>query len=247
MTALHGSTDAWNDLLAAQVPVILELVLTTWARLPRPASDEWEDSITGRLCAALQRSPDRERYPFHIRSQVVLLDPASGCESGRTDILFMPWVPSDEVYFCLECKRLNPGHAGETRPYHAEYVSRGMQRFVDGQYAGEVEHGGMLGYVLDGSLDAAISGVERNIARLRERLGMSGPPDFRSSAHRPDDRRVRETHHRRQPPAGRLVLHHMFVAPDPAAPATPPAPPPPSAPAKPARAAPRSPARRARR
>jgi hypothetical protein len=37
-----------------------------------------------------------------------------------------------------------------------------MVRFVSGQYANVVRHGGMLGYVLDGDITAAIANVQAN-------------------------------------------------------------------------------------
>jgi hypothetical protein len=41
-----------------------------------------------------------------------------------------------------------------------------MVRFVSGQYANVVRHGGMLGYVLDGDITAAIANVHANIENL---------------------------------------------------------------------------------
>ena len=64
------------------------------------------------------------------------------------------------IYFCLECKRLNVVVNGIKRPGGSDYVVHGMARFVSGQYASAVRHGGMLGYVLDGNIPGAIANVE---------------------------------------------------------------------------------------
>src|SRR5690349_17661223 len=135
MTAI-GASAGWVDLIDSQVPTILELVVSTWESLPAPAANELENSITNRLCARMQNHPERETFPFHIQPQDVLLEPGSGDELGRTDIAFKPFAPSDKIYFCLECKRLNVREQGGSRPrtYASEYVRKGMLRFVRGQY-----------------------------------------------------------------------------------------------------------------
>jgi hypothetical protein len=166
-----GSPQDWADLLESLVSDILALVLDTWRTLAMPAANELEDAVTNRLCVALQRCPNRQAYPFHIRSQTVILEPDSGSELGRMDIAFLPLVPTDELYFCLECKRLNVRGKGGIRPYFAEYVRNGMLRFVSGQYASDVRHGGMLAYVLDGDVEGAMAGVEANIKTLHKTPG----------------------------------------------------------------------------
>jgi hypothetical protein len=216
-----GSPSEWNDLIDSQVPDILTLVIETWARLPTPAANELEDSVTNRLCAALQCCPDRATYPFHIRSQTVILEPGSGNELGRMDIAFLPFVSSDEIYFCLECKRLNVRGLGGIRPYSVEYVRFGMLRFVSGQYAGAVRNGGMLAFVLNGDVAGAIAGVEDNIRTLHVLLGMDAPGSFQTSRLRPTDATARETNHRRSSNPDPFVIHHLFVAGDPNAPMLP--------------------------
>lgn len=216
-----GSPSAWLDLIDSQVPSILALVVETWGKISKPAANELENPVTNRLCAALQRCPDREIYPFHILPQTVILEPDSGEELGRMDIAFLPFVPSDEIYFCLECKRLNVRGPGGVRPYFAEYVRFGMLRFVRGQYAGGVRHGGMLAFVLDGDVPAARSGVEVCIRGLHRELGMDAPGAFSPSSIRPDDPRASETRHNRPARTGQFLIHHLFMKGDPDAPMLP--------------------------
>jgi hypothetical protein len=210
-----GSTAEWVDLLDSQVPQILALVIETWEKLPPPAANEREDPVTNRLCSALQRCPNRADYPFRIQPQAVILEPDSGDELGRLDIAFLPFVTSDEVYFCLECKRINVRTANGIRPYFVEYVRFGMLRFVSGQYARAVRHGGMLAFVLNGDIPAAIAGIEDNVKALHQGLGMDAPGEFQTSRIRQADPRVRETHHRRRHSSDTFVIHHLFMAGDP--------------------------------
>ena len=108
----------------------------------------------------------------------------------------------------------------EVRPYFAEYVQFGMLRFVRGQYACSVRFGGMLAFVLDGDVAAAVAGVERNISNNHCKLGMAVPGKFRPSA-ADGDNRVRETGHVTKP-TGPFVIQHLFMAGDPKAPLRPP-------------------------
>jgi hypothetical protein len=152
----------------------------------------------------------------------VELDPVAGEHQGRLDIVFSPLVPREDIYFCLECKRLNVCEAGGVRPYFAEYVQYGMFRFVRGQYARSVRFGGMIGYVLNGDIAGAMAGVEGNISNCYRELRMAAPGRFRSSAARQNDDRVWETEHCRGADLGLLVIHHLFMAGDPRAALRPP-------------------------
>jgi hypothetical protein len=216
-----GSPDEWVDLIDTQVPDILALVIDTWATLPAPAGNELEDRVSEDLCRALRQARTRCDLPFRIDTQLVELDPAAGQDQGRMDIVFSPPVPRENIYFCLECKRLNARGENGVRSYFVEYVRFGMIRFVRGQYAASVRHGGMLAFVLNGDVMAAISGVEVNIAALVQDLAMDAPGAFLASSIRPNDARVRETRHRRANEATLFAIHHLFMAGDPNAPLRP--------------------------
>ena len=128
------------------------------------------------------------------------------------DIAFLPSIRED-IYFCLECKRLNVvQNDGKVRPYTSEYVTHGMLRFIRGQYAAKVRHGGMLAYVLDGDVVQAIQNVSGVIqSRFRE-LEMEPPGKMLPSSVRPDDSRLKETHHSRRHISDSFQIHHIFAA-----------------------------------
>ena len=121
-------------------------------------------------------------------------------------------IPSEEFYFCLECKRLNVPRNGGVRAYTAEYVVRGMVRFVTGQYSRSVRHGGMLGYVFDGDLQGAMANIEANINIRLAELGMTAPGELQQSNVRPNDPYARETSHGRSHETGLFRLHHLFLS-----------------------------------
>ena len=212
-----GSLAEWADLLDSQVPDILNLIIETWEEMPPPAANAKEDPVSEALCRMLRQSRNRCDLPFRIDSQMAELDPAAGEDQGRMDIVFSPPVPRENIYFCLECKRINVRHADGVRPYFVEYVRFGMLRFVRGQYSSVVRHGGMLAFVLNGDVPAAMTGVEDNIKALHRELGMDPPGVLQPSSVMPTDTRVRETIHRRLHSAASIMIHHLFMAGDPGA------------------------------
>lgn len=96
-----------------------------------------------------------------------------------------------------------------TPEYRAEIADLNMQD--SGQYANAVRHGGMLGYVLDGSLSTAIANVEANIRLHHIRLGMEAPGFLAESEVKLPIAETRESLHRRNQGPSPFVLHHLFV------------------------------------
>lgn len=207
-----GSTSHWQGFVESRVPDILSLVLSTWEKFPSPYADELEDPVTIRFCVALIRARDRCDLPFRIDVQHVELDLDVGEEQGRMDIVFSPPVPREDIYFCLECKRVNVVTAKGRRACHSEYVVHGMLRFVQGQYAQKVQNGAMVAYVLDGDCQRAITGIESNLAINASALGMATSPVFAASILFPSDDRVKETLHNRTFGAQQFKIYHLFLA-----------------------------------
>ena len=210
-----GGSDDWIDLLERMLPSILRLVVEVWTGIPRPFSDEKEDRITEVLCRALRENRTIRDLPFYIEIQVVELDPAPGQELGRLDIAFkptgLPGAPDESIYFCLECKRLNVTIAGVKRPGGSDYVTHGMARFVNGQYANAVRHGGMLGYVLDGDVAGAITNVESNVKSQHVSLGMDSPGHLHPSSIVAEVSTARESLHTRPGELSKFRIHHLFM------------------------------------
>lgn len=208
-----GPPADWADLIDPMVPVILKLVLTSWAGIQTPASDEMEDAITETLCRKLRQDRTARDLPFQIHTQLVELEPANGERLGRLDIAFIPLVNREDIYFCLECKRLNVINDGVKRSYASEYVAFGMLRFVTGQYSHAVRHGAMIGYVLDGDVTSAMTNVETSIHRRHVELRMHSPGALLQSSVLKTESRARETHHNRTGEnSPSFCIHHLFVA-----------------------------------
>lgn len=208
-----GTSTNWSDLIDPMLPAVLNLVISSWHEMPSPAPNEKEDNITNALWRILVQNRTARGLMFQIRTQVVELDPAQGEDEGRMDIAFIALVPREDIYFCLEAKRLNVlMNGGHCRALASEYVIYGMSRFVTGQYSKAVLHGGMIGYVLDGNVPSAISNVEANIQQRRVMLGMASPGSLSLSSVLPSDARARETKHQRAQSTTLFSIHHLFMA-----------------------------------
>ena len=207
----YGVPDAWVDLIGTLVPDILELVESTWRTMPPLREDAREDPTTEALCRQLRQNRSAANLPFRIDIQLVELGETVDADQGRMDIVFSPMVPTERVYFCLECKRLNVTKSGSLRTYASEYVAHGMRRFVTGQYAVAMKEGGMLGYVLDGNARKAIESVAAIVRRRRRELCMMPPGTMQASRIRPANDLVRETWHNRNDAGGKFVIHHIFA------------------------------------
>jgi len=204
----------WDDFFADEfVPSVIALVLDAWNRVAVPSSSGKERTVSLRLYAALLTGKSRERHPFLIRYEDVEVDTQTAEEIGRKDIVFFPSLDDEDIYFCLEAKRLNADIGGKRRMLGDEYVKSGMKRFVDGQYSRHVRHAGMLGYVLDGRTSLAMSNVLENIQAHCAALGMSPPGAWTPCGFRPKDPCIRVTQHRRRTGRTPLHIHHIFVAP----------------------------------
>jgi hypothetical protein len=210
--SIIGASTEWADLIDPMVPEILRLVVATWEAMPSPGADDKEDDITITLCRALRQNRDARKLMFQIHTQLVELEPAIGEDLGRQDIVFIPPIPREDIYFCVESKRLNVVKNGKRRTYASEYITHGMLRFVTGQYSKAVRHGGMIGYVLDGNVTEAMTNVEENIQTHHVALCMTAPGTLQSSTILPTDGRARETHHRRAHETTLFRIHHLFMA-----------------------------------
>ena len=153
----------------------------------------------------------RSYFPFLIRREDLEFDLNIEKEAGRKDIVFFP-SHREEIYICIEAKRLNAMISGARRSLADEYVKEGMQRFVDGKYSRSVRHGAMLAYVLDGDIGRAMQNIENNIQKRLIELRMNKKGGLLPSTVRPADSRTKETRHQSSHENGHFRIHHLFVA-----------------------------------
>ena len=207
-----GDISDWDGFFQQKlIPAVLAHIITTWEQMPKPGPSDLEDVISDKLYSALVNAKRRSNFPFLVRREDLEFDTDLAKETGRKDIVFFPSL-QEEIYLCLEAKRLNVFISGVRRSLADEYVKEGMQRFVDGKYARSVLHGAMLAYVLDGNVDRAIRNIEKNIRNRLSELRMNNNSGFVASIIYPDDRRIKETLHFRVHEKAVFRIHHLFLA-----------------------------------
>ena len=208
-----GDTSNWDDFFQQNlIPAVLSHVITTWEKMPKPMPSTSEPKISFQLYCALLRAKDRNTHAFRIGYENIEVDADLEKQKGRMDIVFFPPSNDEDIYLCLEAKRLNAVKRGKRESLAGKYVKEGMRRFVDGKYARFVRHGAMLAYVLDGNIDRAIKNVGNNIRKRLSELRMDENGSLIASTIRPDDSRTKETHHRRAREKAVFRIHHLFVA-----------------------------------
>lgn len=207
-----GDAAGWDDFFQQSlVPTVLDYIITTWEQMVKPSTSDLEDLISDKLYSALLNAKRRSEFPFLIRREDLEFDLNLAKETGRKDIVFFPSLYEQDVYLCLEAKRLNAVVSGVNRSLADEYVKEGMQRFVDGKYARFVRHGGMLAYVLDGNTNRAIQNIENNVIKRRSELHMEDNSNLAPSTIRPSDSRIKETWHHRAHEKSIFRIHHLFL------------------------------------
>lgn len=131
--------------------------------------------------------------------------PGMTAPDGRTDIpLYLTRVYArsgeHDPHAIIECKRVAEGDAGLAR----EYVVEGVDRFRTGKYSENHARGFMVGYVLTGSPEAVVDGINAYLAgrgRLEDLLERSPISDLSSWL----------SHHSRTTPSGPVLLHHAML------------------------------------
>ena len=207
-----GDAEIWSDTFPEDlIPRMLDLIFETWQPFPKPAATDHEVPITRRFKHALKQAKDFRKLPVRIEREPAEDDPKTGEELGRIDLKFLPAVSAlEEVYFAFECKRLNATMNGTHRTLASEYVTEGMMGFVTGQYSSSVDNGGMIGYVLDGKSNEAMTSVGANVSARRTELQMSAFDGLEQSVLRPDNQAIRQTRHALSAQR-EFQLHHIFL------------------------------------
>jgi hypothetical protein len=208
--AFSGDPALWADTFRDDlIPEILDLVVDSWGTFPKQQPSAREVPITRRFYVHLRSQKNVRELPFSIWTESEEPDPITGEPLGRIDIRLTHGY-RENVYFALECKRLNVVAAdGRRSSLAGEYVEQGMDRFVTGKYAGGLDKGGMLGYVMDGQIDDAIAAVTKAIEARRTQLKMDKAATLSPSSLRPGKNQVKETHHHQKDKP--FTIHHVFV------------------------------------
>ncbi len=205
---VDSNLDVWASRFPATlVPQVIQLVLDSWKTFRTIRTDEVK--ITQEFYAVLNRNQKLSKLPFIIDVETILINENGTEQIGRLDIRIIHGYIR-EVYFSIECKRLRwefPGGRFDTLA--SAYVTDGMYRYFNDQYAQGLDKGGMLGYVMDGNVNEAIKDVQKAIEKRRKNLHM---PESRTLKETTiiSSKLVKETCHNYEP-NGNFVIYHIFL------------------------------------
>lgn len=171
-------------------------------------TDAGEVAITERLRDGMRTTLRSESLPW-AKTMIVLpgtesRSSAAVIPDGRTDISIMLieiFVRTQEhdPHAIIECKRI----AGSDTHLCREYVVEGIDRFRTGKYSHNHAIGFMAGYVISGTRDEAVSGVNAYLSRT------SRKPEHLSLADACDALTLISKHVRS--PSSLITLHHVFL------------------------------------
>lgn len=211
---IAGDTTDWDGFFKADlVPDVLDCVQEAWGQLASPAKDDGEVTISLKLYVQLVGVKNRNKLPFRFGLEVLEVDLDSVAVVGRKDIVVFPrGTDREEIYLALEAKRLNAQRPSGFATLAPEYVSEGMLRYVEGKYAAAVQHGVMLGYVMDGNVPNAVASVDAIVKSRWKDLCMSSASGFSVSSARPANASIKESCHTRKIDTLEFRIHHAFLA-----------------------------------
>ena len=203
-----GDPAIWADQFRSLDSQFLQCVVAVWPKcLARFSGPPTEDQITINLVAILSKDKDARRLFHSLEYQYEPFGyDANGLaySTGRIDLALLP-DQERERYLAYECKRLNVIYGGVRRTLATPYVMEGLIRFVTEQYAGNLPVGCMLGYVMDGDVQAARSSVCRAIRTNQNQVSLVMEPEaiepldiadrFLSRHRRPSDDQEIEIRH----------------------------------------------------
>lgn len=192
------------------IPLILETVLRYAGLLKKGNETEREDALSDRLFKLLRKDKMLRSAPFtFVREHQIFGDEAKDGHSGRIDINFIS-LPGDDTYFAVEAKRLHVTFPSGWQSLVSEYVisEQGMMCFITGKYSRSQQAAAMLGYVFDGKVSKARTGIAATVLKNAEALQLVTPQRIQRSPVL-SGHHVDETHH--QLDSRYFTIYHLLV------------------------------------
>ena len=174
-----GDPSHWVDHFTSIDERLLARIIALWPQCLAvlPPSPE-EDTITFNLRSLLTKDAEARMLFYHLEYQFEpegFTPDGLAFSKGQIDLAIL-LDQSCSRYLAYECKRLNVHFSGARHSLATPYVNKGVIRFVTEQYAEGLPVGCMLGYVLDGDTDFALSRVHTAIEANKSDIGIFGSP-----------------------------------------------------------------------
>ena len=205
--AMYGAS---SSRLIQQFPIeevkqAIELILRSWESFN--AKVNLEDKITNKFYAHLIENKNRSKYFFTVVPRPAEIG-EQGEEIGEIDLKIF-YRNQEQTYFSFECKRLRVHYPSGFDTLAGKYITEGMYRYFSGQYAHNLDKGGMLGYVMDSNINEAMKDVQKAIDKRRLNLYMEENEILKASSCI-TSKQVRETLHK-YGPTENFTMYHVFL------------------------------------
>jgi len=188
-----------------EVKQAIQLILQSWKSFK--TEENLEDKITNKFYAHLIENKNRSKYFFTIVLRAAEIG-ERGEEIGEIDLKVI-YRNQEKTYFSFECKRLRVHFPSGFDNLAGKYVTEGMCRYFNGQYARDLDKGGMLGYVMDGNCNEAVKDVQKAIENRRLDLYMQDNETLKDSTCIISNQ-VKETLHK-YGSNERFTIYHIFL------------------------------------
>jgi len=190
---------------------VMQIIWETWRDFAMNHDVKIEPRITALFRASLIDAYVAAGRSWFITLEDPVTDPIFGTEAGRNDLNFFPPQHfGQRVFFTVECKRLNVTTNSGFSHKADQYVTAGVQRFVDGKYSEGLPCGGMLGYVMDAHVGGAFKKIESELKARTSQLKISSKSLWSiPSSVLPKCPTSADTKHDRSD--GQFLLHHLLV------------------------------------
>jgi len=218
-----GSPDQFPVLWESFVRLVLEITVEAYQRMRRDgvARQDWEeDTFTASLTEDYIRPLARQHLLGLVaepRAKVHTPAMKSGAVSPKraTEIdirLSYSWMNYSEVYFAWECKRVGDKRVDEKYGVLiSRYITEGILRFIDEDYAAGLDDAGMLGYVLAGDVPNIVHDINASMHHRHRARPLSTSDHLTPAPATGTFRDVYRSHHQRPVNHKTIRLHHLFL------------------------------------
>jgi len=174
-----GDPSHWADHFVSIDDRLLARIYALWPKcLDALPSNPEEDVITFNLRSLLVKDSEARQIFYHLEYQFEpegFTPEGLAFSKGQIDLAVL-LDQGCTHYLAYECKRLNVHYNGTRQSLATPYVNDGLKRFITQQYAEGLPVGCMLGYVLDGDVEFALSRIKAAINANKADIGIVGSP-----------------------------------------------------------------------
>lgn len=193
------------------VATVLEIIVAAWPQVCTTgiSSTTSEDAITDKLRWEMVAEKRRRHPPPAMRfeREAQRDDPDRLFATGFVDI-FVTYSDDENVYFAVECKKVNDCHETPAK----KYIEEGVCRFSSGKYSPNHPFGAMVGYVTEGTIESTAEFVgERIVAFDKNATGLVAKWGWKSETRFGAVPSLHSTQHRQLKTKNTILLVHLFV------------------------------------